>query len=306
MKMAKRKTTKRQKNKNQTAGKIERAAQRSFQSDPYGELAIDEEHVDTEIDDFPEMEDQNDDEHKDELLLEGFKKVHVGDLFANIPSIHKAVSENRISLLLLKTKEGFICQKRGYRVFKYSKKVSRRYEWQYLIDDALSTLGKAIEYFMNGFFSFEEPKKEYLKNFLPSKYHFREKNTKSSRIVRSVFTTGYIRFWDSTVWNLSVLTPAGRVNQSKNAMSLFRIALGKKRDLKKSFINKINDDTVDEDFKLKNSRNNRNFFEKLLEVDRNLFEEAIGISASKLIENLNSSPIFIEIVKKIRGMQNEK
>ncbi|BBJ28683.1 hypothetical protein [Athalassotoga saccharophila] len=191
-----------------------------------------------------------------------------------------------------------------FRVIHYGfKGYGNDKETSYFKHNSFENFSKAasvIESYANGFYDFENPRREDFYERFKSEMLLKvnENSTDIKNKTNRHFLSYYMRFWDGVDVKISALTFNGKPNVKTLAMTLFRIGIGKSQKLKDDFI-KLDSKSLNGDC----LRKTNSVLEILNEILRSSEEKTF--TEDTFFENLNKNDEFKNILKHLGGKNGQ-
>ncbi len=245
------------------------------------------EESEEELEDQYEVEDENDDQNQKDI------SVNLDILNIELPKYPPKIK----TVLLLLKGEKFRILHYGFKGYGNDKETSY---FKHNVFDNFSKTASVIESYANGFYDFENPRREDFYERFKSEMLLKvnEQSTDVKNKTNRHFLSYYMRFWDGVDVKISALTFNGKPNAKTLAMTLFRIGIGKSQKLKDDFIRldskSLNGDCL---------RKTNSVLEILNEILRSSDDKTF--TEDTFFANLNENNEFKNILKHLGGKNGQ-
>jgi hypothetical protein len=245
------------------------------------------EEPEEELEDQYEIEDENDDQSPKDT------SINVDVLSIELPKYPPKIK----TVLLLLKDDRFKVLHYGFKGYNNDKKTSY---YKHNCFENFSKVASVIESYANGFYDFENPRREdFYERFksemlLKVNENFTDVKNKTNRH----FLSYYIKFWDGVDVKISALTFNGKPNATTLAMTVFRIGIGKSQKLKDDFI-RLDSKSLNGD----RLRKTNYVLEILNEILKSSGDKTF--TEDTFFESLNANDEFKNILKNVGGKNDQ-
>ncbi len=240
------------------------------------------EEPEEELEDRYEIEDENDDQSPKDA------SINLDTSSIELPKYPPKVK----TVLLLLRNANFKVLHYNFKGYVYDKETSY---FKHNSFDNFSKAALVIESYANGFYDFENPRREDFYERFKSEMLLKvnENFTDSKNKTNRHFLSYYIRFWDGVDVKISALTFNGKPNAKILAMTVFRIGIGKSKKLKDDFT------MLSKYFSEDRLRKTNHVIEVLNEILKSSGDKTF--TEDTFFESLNANDEFKNILKHFGG-----